>query len=646
MWPVLRLMALSVTLVAFLTGCLGAGDDPRRRPGPVTGTTTASTAIALAPDGLSLWVVNPDADSVSRLALGNDGATPRPGTAIPVGGEPWAVAVTPDGTAVVMNRRSGSLSFVARAAAGTDFVVDELAVGPEPGGLALSPTGDLAYVSLSGAAALAVVDVGERRVLGRVAVGAQPWAVAVMADGVVVVGHRLARPSAASSDAREAWLTVLTGAGTDLAAREVALPANDFGFPNALEAVAPAGDDVYVAHLLASPTPPNTFNSTVTGGLSRLSTAGAAAGSPLTQTLSLDVNAPGFSTPTNFPRAVAVSPTGPVVYLALTGSDSVMGIDLADPSAPQLVGFWPTGSNPRGLALSHDGVTAYVMNYLSRDVSVLDLTNGSERRESARIPTVGETLSPEALRGKVLFNKANDPRLSRNGWLSCATCHLDGGGDGTTWPRDEGARQTMPLWSLAGTAPFHAAATRDELQDFEIDIERFMGGVGLAPGAVGSLLGAPNAGRSADLDALAAFVLHGFRPPTAPEQDAAAVARGRAVFAGGCQECHAGPSWTTSSLPGEPGTLAPGAGVVAAAVHDVGTFNLLHDITGAAGFDVPSLLGLAYTAPYFHDGSAATLRDVLAHEGHSGAPLPPQDVDDLLAFLLSIDGASESFPVR
>ena len=33
---------------------------------------------------------------------------------------------------------------------------------------------------------------------------------------------------------------------------------------------------------------------------------------------------------------------------------------------------------------------------------------------------------------------------------------------------------------------------------------------------------------------------------------------------------------------------------------------------GIVGFNVPSLLGVAYSAPYLHDGSAATLEDVFA----------------------------------
>jgi len=41
---------------------------------------------------------------------------------------------------------------------------------------------------------------------------------------------------------------------------------------------------------------------------------------------------------------------------------------------------------------------------------------------------------------------------------------------------------------------------------------------------------------------------------------------------------------------------------------------------GSFGFNVPSLLGVAYTAPYFHDGSAATLTDVFERHGLGGAP--------------------------
>ena len=74
---------------------------------------------------------------------------------------------------------------------------------------------------------------------------------------------------------------------------------------------------------------------------------------------------------------------------------------------------------------------------------------------------------------------------------------------------------------------------------------------------------------------------------------------------------------------------------------------------GQNGYNVPSLLSLAATAPYFHNGSALTLVDVLtnaAYRGHVTAGNPNFTVDamgaeDLAAFLLSIDQSTQTYPV-
>src|SRR5690606_14129139 len=63
------------------------------------------------------------------------------------------------------------------------------------------------------------------------------------------------------------------------------------------------------------------------------------------------------------------------------------------------------------------------------------------------------------------------------------------------------------------------------------------------------------------------------------------------------------------------------------------------------GLDTPTLRGAWETPPYLHDGSASTLRDVLTTSnpdgmhGHVSALLPEQ-VDQLVAYLLQIDGAT------
>ena len=47
------------------------------------------------------------------------------------------------------------------------------------------------------------------------------------------------------------------------------------------------------------------------------------------------------------------------------------------------------------------------------------------------LPSVGtEQLPSNVLRGKQLFYDARDPRLARDSYMSCASCHNDGGHDG------------------------------------------------------------------------------------------------------------------------------------------------------------------------------------------------------------------------
>jgi YVTN family beta-propeller protein len=625
-------LATSLALALALPAC-GARPAAARGGG---GRAGVSGPIALSPDGRTLWVANPDADSVTPVDVG----TLRAGPTVPVGREPWGVAVAASGQVLVLNRADGTLTFLGGATTTT------VPVGPEPGGLALSPSTDTAYVTVSGTGELVAVDLAARAIAARIPVGRMPWSVAVappeggLPAETVVVSHRLARLRAGGAegtdDGKEGWLSLVDP--TTGQVRDVPLPPQPFGFPNGLEGLAVTGATALSTHLLDQPAGPRDFQNTVSAALSAVDLA-AGAEIPGRR---IHLNDPAFSTPVNSPRAVALSPDGRRAYLVLAGSDAVMGIDLAAPERPRLLGFWPTGRNPRGIVLDRGGARAYVMNYLSRDVSVLDLEDLVRRPVLATVAVAPETLAPELLRGKILFHKANDPRISHLGWLSCGSCHLDGGVDGTTWLGPNGPRQTQPLWRLEGTAPFHASATRDEVQDSEVDIEGLLDGVGLSPGTAMPELGEPNGGRSADLDALARFALEGVRVPRAAPIPAAQEARGRELFrSAGCVQCHAGPHWTVSALPAAPAALSASGQEVASALRDVGTAGPA-DVLGAAGFDVPTLLGLSASAPYLHDGSAQGLAELLGNPRHA-PPLPEQDLADLVAFLGSIDG--ETAPV-
>jgi hypothetical protein len=341
-----------------------------------------------------------------------------------------------------------------------------------------------------------------------------------------------------------------------------------------------------------------------------------------------------FGSPVNNPLAAIPAPDGRTLYIVLAGSDLVEVVDVAEPHRPRLVKFLPAGNNPRGLALSRDGRRGYVLNYLGRSVTVLDLEHLAPLGE---VTVTAETLDPQVLRGKILFNNATNPKLSQGSWLSCATCHPDGGTDGVTWIFPDGPRQSPALWYAGQTRPWHWSAALDEAQDVEETIQVIQHGLGLAPGADPPQLGGPNGGRAADLDALAAFLERGIRPAV-PPPPAGDLAGGRRLFrAAGCAECHGGPRWTASAMPGPAGALDPdGNGMVDAVLRQVGSHNPL-DVRGASGFDPPSLLGVGLTAPYLHDGSMPTLEALLA-SGHPdpqgrGNGLDTQEIAALAAFV-------------
>ncbi|MCI0527929.1 MAG: hypothetical protein L0Y56_10885, partial [Nitrospira sp.] len=366
------------------------------------------------------------------------------------------------------------------------------------------------------------------------------------------------------------------------------------------------------------------------------------------------------------------------------------------------------GKDPRGIVINSTDTRAYVMNYVSRDITIVNISTAT--------PSVVATLSSTALpptgsfeafiqRGKELFNTSigpagtasqSDPpagRMSSEGWGSCYGCHEDGRTDSITWMFGDGPRQVLsmdatqdptvlppgpPFTGQAGQRMLNFSATRDEVQDFEFNIRGVSGGQGLVEpaGSVANNLTSVTSNRSSDLDALAAFIRFGVRSRIAPPvrgtkiQVNGVTVSGRSVFeAEGCTTCHGGTNWTSSILNFTPPPAA--ANVVDAQLipflSNVGTFdiglfedgrgneirqdatlNVFVPARGKDGFNPPSLLGVFATAPYFHNGSGATLEDVIAlfprHPGDVHVVGNPVRRFVLTQFLKTIDESTEPFP--
>jgi YVTN family beta-propeller protein len=615
--------------------------EPQPPPGPGTERPTWSSPVVVSPSDQAIWIVNPDANTVTVL----DGAHFTRTAEIQTGDEPWSIAATPDGRQVWVANRAGGTVTVIDAASHT--AAHTVAVGAEPGALALTPDGAYALVTLMAEDAVAIVHTRSYEVTARLAVGPVPYALAVAGDGqTAYVTHLIAQPYAggteAADDSRRGQVTILDLA-TQTVTGTIDLLPNVHGSPNRLTSITLAGERAWLPHVRAAPALPNGLTTTVFAAV-----------------LSLDLAAPGeetaafvplndleiFGSPVNNPAMAVPSPDGQRLYVVLSGSDLVEVVDVSAPQQPQLVKFLATGQNPQGMALNADGSRGFVMNYLSRSLTVVDL---AQLAVVAEVSTTAETLAPEILRGKILFNTARDTRLAQGSWVSCASCHFDGWPDGVTWIFPDGPRQTPMLWNAGDTLPWHWSAALDEPQDVEETIQVIQRGLGLAPGLDPPLLGAPLAGRSDDLDALAAFLTGGLRAPTLATA-AGDEEGGRALFVSkGCAACHGGPAWTASTLPAPAGAADPdGNGMVDAVLHDVGTFNEL-DLRGHTGFDPPSLLAVGLTAPYLHDGAFASLAALLA-AGHprpaDGDRLDENEVASLVQFLQTIGPATTPVAVE
>ncbi|PYJ03796.1 MAG: hypothetical protein DME25_11240 [Verrucomicrobia bacterium] len=289
------------------------------------------------------------------------------------------------------------------------------------------------------------------------------------------------------------------------------------------------------------------------------------------------------------------------------------------------------GLNPQGIVVNSTDTRAYVMNFISRDVSVVDISDSPAnyhqltRVQSADLPTPG-TLAAAVHRGNELFNASVGPagtagasvppagRMSNSGWGNCYNCHPRGLTDGTTWMFPDGPRQTISMESTAehpqpadallnaNFAPLlpsfkqrmlNWSAIRDEIQDFELNIRAVSGGQGLIrlangaqdpcvfnlvlpPGSTCSPETAITTGRDADLDALAAYNSFGIKAPISPRRGQQDVHKGRELFTqANCQSCHGGPNWTVSRVDFTPPPAVADitGGQIVRFLKDVGTFD-------------------------------------------------------------------------
>ncbi|HEY8922758.1 MAG TPA: c-type cytochrome, partial [Polyangia bacterium] len=328
------------------------------------------------------------------------------------------------------------------------------------------------------------------------------------------------------------------------------------------------------------------------------------------------------------------------------------------------------GTNPSSVAFLPDGrvVTA---DRLSDTLSFVTPASGDG---PARVDTltVGRPDRPTpAERGEVLFySRALVPRNVATGPLSiytCAACHADGHIDGRRHPskRNRFYTMTKTCRGLVGTEPFltigdpdtfaafadnivgtHAQGALDAPDTYDkypVQLRLRTGGtwttVTLSPAELRVALAAYMSRIPVEPSP---FAPPGRRALSAPER------RGLAVFRADCAGCHqlrtsTGAARAVGGAALESRLLAGELVLTSARRYDVGT-----PVIGEGGNNPPSLRGAWAAAPYFSDGSAATLEEAIRRTDpaadHVHAPanaarpssLTPAQQADLAAFLRAL----------
>jgi len=604
------LVVLLGTLTLALWSC--AADPPLPPPwsNAKPGAELSPLALAATPDGQTLYVACATAWKILTLDITHHTVT----HALSLPGPANAVALNADASRLLV-----ACGLPVDGLIITDPVAGKVCqtipTGAGACAVALHPKNGLAYVASQFTNDVAIVDTARAQVVGRIPVTREPVALAFSPDGQTLLVANHLPAGAADVDVVAAVVSVIDATANQVVAT-ITLPNGSTGLKGV--AVSPDGKLACVTHILARYTVPTTqlergwMN---TNALSLIDVPGR----KLLNTVLLDDVDSGAANP----WAVAFEPDGQTLAITHAGTQEVSLLNVpgmlaklakATPAeVPNDLGFLVDlrqrlklrGNGPRSLAVVGDKL--FVGEYFTDSLSVIGLKDKSV----ATIPLAPtRPLTPER-QGEMFFHDAS---LCFQGWQSCSTCHPGNARvDGLNWDLlNDGIgnpKNTRSLLLAHKREPVMALGERDTVRTAVRSGIRFIQ-FAVRP--------------ESDAAAIEAYI-RSLQPVPSPYlvrgYPSAAAGRGQKIFEDpnvGCAECHRGDLHTNLQN------------------MDVGTRRDFDKPTDR--FIVPTLVELWRTAPYLHDGSAATLRDVLTtrnkddRHGHT-SQLTKQQLDDLVEYL-------------
>lgn len=599
-------------------------DRPKEPPPPEAKGGTPSRpfdpAVVRKSQGGLLVLMKPDAErglvEVGRVAVPPDA---------------WGLAVTPDGLrAVVTSAWAGKATVV-------DIdgrkVIASLAVAREPRGIAVTPDGKTAYVShLVGADLTRIDDLGgapkvavqplpaarSRTMEGTTPIGSLGWSLAMSPSGDTLFAPR----HAIGAGGADAWWGAPVVDALDVKTGKPVAPQRRPGSPLQVLEREKLGDNaIWWGAPGRSPM--------ITEGLVQ---PRAAVYRKKTDTLL--VAGEGMST---------------LVELSALAPDPAMFVRRSIPLAVYDVYAHHAvrGGAPSALALSEDEDSVYV--YCRTTYDLVKVRIDTAEGEWLRLAEDG--LPEDAKRGRRLYADARSDEIS--GGLGCEACHPEGRDDGHVWQevvldveKDDATAVFVGLRDNFKLSRAKDDPTPPPRQKYYPRQTPMLAGRVRAEGPYGwhgeaadmterlrrafqlhrppwFWVGDP--GRPIIIDALTDYLQSGLLPPPTLDRPLTDVEkRGKEIFESAeaqCAKCHVPATELTDRTSYPLRSLPPLKGF---------------DPEKNNGFKTPSLYFVGNTAPYFHDGSAPTLLDLVKNNGSrmgQTSHLGPEDQAALVAYL-------------
>jgi DNA-binding beta-propeller fold protein YncE len=625
--PVLSLLIFSLAWVTPAFTNTAAAPKPA-----VAAAALSPTAVAVSADGGQLFIA---CATANRLVV-FDTATAQVVRTIPLPLAPSGLVLTRDNSRLVVSGGGdkGALCLVEVA---TGKIVRTLRTGHTPMSPVLTPDERRVLVCYRFENCIGIIDLLSGKESARIPVAREPVAAALTQDGTQLVVANHLHNGRADADRVAACVSIIDVAQGRVV-KELVLPNGSSQLRDVR--VSPDGRWACVTHLLSRYHLPTTQLERGWMNSNAMSLIDLAKMEVL-NTILLDSVDRGAANPwgaawTADSRTLCVTHAGThelsvinvpllIQKLQQLPVEAPTGAAYNSNSASRTVADVPTdlaflvgigqriplsGRGPRALAIT--GTQVYVADYFSDTLDRIELS--AQPLKAKAIALQPEPPVSVVRRGEALFN---DATLCFQGWQSCASCHsADARVDGLNWDLlNDGIgnpKNSKSLLLSHQTPPAMSMSVRETAEDavraglrhilFTVQPEEIS--VALDE-YLKSLKPIPSP-----------FLVKGRLSPSAR--------RGKALFLKpdtGCASCHPPGLFTDLNH------------------HDVGTLGQF-DRSGDQ-FDTPTLVEIWRTAPYLHDGSAVTLRELFttrnAQDQHGRtASLTPGQVDDLVAYLLSL----------